>query len=71
MTAPNPQPLVKSAQDLRDRSDVWIVTDKDRNSEALLLVRLNIPTIEIFELLPSFPRNRQQNRGFLKIWETN
>jgi len=39
MTAPNPQPLIKSSQDLKDRSDIWIVTDKDRNPEVILLVK--------------------------------
>lgn len=41
MTAPNPQPLIKSSQELKDRGDIWIVADKDRNPEVILLVKFS------------------------------
>ena len=37
ITAPNFQSFIKSVQELRDRTDIWIVTDKNRNSESLLM----------------------------------
>lgn len=38
ITAPNPQPLIKSIYELRDRPDIRLVTDRNRNAEAVLLV---------------------------------
>ncbi len=40
ITAPSTQYLIKSVQELVDRPDIWIVTDKNRNSESLMLVSL-------------------------------
>ena len=39
VTAPNPKPLILSIQELRYRQDVRLVTDKNRNAEAIFLVK--------------------------------
>ena len=38
VTARNPQPLIRSVQELETRHDIRIVTDKLRNAEDLMLV---------------------------------
>ena len=37
MTAPNPQPLIKSVNDLANRSDLHLVTDKNLNMPGILV----------------------------------
>jgi len=38
--APNPQLLINSIDDLKTRPHIRVVTDKDRNADALLMVSL-------------------------------
>lgn len=38
VSAPNPKPLIKSIRDLRDRPDIFLVTDKNANTDGLLSV---------------------------------
>ena len=38
VTLPNPQPLINSIFDLRNRSDVYLVTDNNLNTDAVLSV---------------------------------
>lgn len=38
LTAPNPQPLIKSVQELRNRTDLRLVTDKNSNVDTILSV---------------------------------
>ena len=40
ITAPSTKSLINSVQELRDRVDIWIVTDKNRNSESLLMASI-------------------------------
>ena len=40
ITAPSTKSLINSVQELRDRTDIWIVTDKNRNSESLLMASI-------------------------------
>jgi len=40
ITAPSTKSLINSVQELRDRADIWIVTDKNRNSESLLMASI-------------------------------
>lgn len=40
MTAPNPQPLVKTEKDLYSRGDIHLVTFKNKNADALMSVNL-------------------------------
>ena len=37
-TAPNPQPMIKSIYDLRNRPDIRVITNKESNSETVMLV---------------------------------
>ena len=50
ITAPNPQPLIKSIYELNDRPDILVVTDSGTNGATVILVTiifLNIPTTKI------------------------
>ena len=43
VTAPNPQPLIKSIYELPNRPEILPITDKGRNVAALFLVLLKTP----------------------------
>ncbi len=50
ITAPNPQPLIKSIYELNNRPDILVVTDSGTNGATVILVIiifLNIPTTKI------------------------
>ena len=39
ITAPIPQPLIKSIYDLKDRPDIHLITDKNTNVDAIITVK--------------------------------
>ena len=65
ITAPSTQYLIKSVQELVDRPDMWIVTDKNRNSESLMLVSLR-QFISLKRFITNYTINKSAKSGVLK-----
>lgn len=72
ITAPNPQPLIRSIYELQTRPDLRLVSNADRNTAAVLLVKSHYLMVKMTDdenetVMPS----SQQILGSTKFWATS